>query len=330
MLVPLLQGDQLVGGISLKRIGSDRPQWQPDDLDLASAVADQAAIAIVQARLLTQTQHQARRENQLRQVAQSFSLAYDPTRIIDIALRGMAQALNVGECVFISRGSDLTENSPPASCGSSRASPRWTFLHPCGTALSEALSRLIQHQCYERHDCLRISSLYPPLAPEWASLDLDADSPGILCSPLMPGDQEVTGILCGIETQPRDFSDADVDLLQALVDMTAMALQRAQFYERSRRQEATAAAVRGLAEGREAESRRLAADLHDQTWRTWGQWPAICAPWPSILIWGLKLSPPWPRSTTNCGIPSPSYGALWRIFNPLRWVPLIWDPPCAA
>jgi GAF domain-containing protein/two-component sensor histidine kinase len=267
LLVPLLQGDQLVGGISLKRIGQDRPQWQPDDLDLASAVADQAAIAIVQARLLTQTQHQARRENQLRQVAQSFSLAYDPTRIIDIALRGMAQALNVGECVFISRGSDLAENLPSSELRIQQGYRQDGHPSPrVGQPLSDALSQLIQHQCYERHDCLRIGTMQSaPLPPGLASPDLDADSQGILCAPLMPGEQEVTGVLCGIEPQPRDFSDADVDLLQALVDMTAMALQRAQFYERSRRQEATAAAVRGLAEGREAESRRLAADLHDQT-----------------------------------------------------------------
>ncbi|MGQ9836786.1 MAG: sensor histidine kinase [Cyanobacteriota bacterium] len=54
-------------------------------------------------------------------------------------------------------------------------------------------------------------------------------------------------------------------MVKALADIAAVALQRALFYERVRHQEATAAALRGLTEGREAESRRLAADLHDQT-----------------------------------------------------------------
>lgn len=149
-----------------------------------------------------------------------------------------------------------------------------------GKPLPPRLRRLIQQQCYDRNACLHLGSGQSGLSFEGQSGAGSTQSPhlqsgktksqihpiqGILCAPLKSGDRQMMGILCGLESRHRDFTEADEDLLQALVEMTGMALQRAQFYERSRRQEATAAAVRGLAEGREAESRRLAADLHDQT-----------------------------------------------------------------
>ncbi len=320
LLVPLLQGEQLVGGISLKRIGDTAPRWQPEDLELAKAVAEQAAIAIAQARLLTQTQHQAQRESQLRQVAQSFSGAYDPARILEIALRGMAEALDVEECLFVvgPASSDLTSSDLTSSDSDRGGSDRGSLPShpepPCdrseggdpfeshsldpdnliltvqqgyrrdgglskwvGKPLPPRLRKLIQQQCYDRNACLHLESgpsgssnegqsgaTSPPSHPIQSS-QTESQIQGILCAPLKSGDRQMMGILCGLELRHRDFTESDEDLLQALVEMTAMALQRAQFYERSRRQEATAAAVRGLTEGREAESRRLAADLHDQT-----------------------------------------------------------------
>lgn len=265
LLVPLWQGEELLGGISLKRIRDTSRRWQPEDVDLALAVAEQAAIAIAQARLLTQTQHQAHRETLLRQIAQQFTLTYDPTRIIDMALAGMSQALGGERCVFLARGSAAEPElgSPTSALQVQQAYPP---IEPGIPAISPALNWLISVECYGRCDSLRVEDIrIAPLPPQVRSQLSQEAIQGLLCAPLKPGDEPVAGVLCMLGSQPRSFSEADVDLVQALVDMTAMALQRARFYERSRQQDATAAAVRGLTEGREAESRRLAADLHDQT-----------------------------------------------------------------
>ncbi len=124
-----------------------------------------------------------------------------------------------------------------------------------------------------------------PLPPQTRKNLLNYQIKAVLCVPVMTDNTTVAGVLCafvppagddeevsdrqapepGSGYEQRAFSSADSELVQALADITAVALQRAQFYEQTKHQEATAAAIRGLAEGREAESRRLAADLHDQT-----------------------------------------------------------------
>jgi GAF domain-containing protein/two-component sensor histidine kinase len=158
-----------------------------------------------------------------------------------------------------------------------------------GQSLSPDLSWLILLDCYGRHDSLLIEDVcHFPLPPQTRRNLLQDQVQAVLCVPVMTDVTRVAGVMCAFvppksdlratlttdldpepapEQQPvsRLLCHADTDLVQALADITAVALQRAQYYERARRQETTAAAVRGLTEGREAESRRLAADLHDQT-----------------------------------------------------------------
>ncbi|NJK62125.1 MAG: GAF domain-containing protein [Synechococcaceae cyanobacterium SM2_3_1] len=157
-----------------------------------------------------------------------------------------------------------------------------------GQTLSPDLSWLILLDCYGRHDSLLIEDVSCfPLPPQTRYNLLQDQVQAVLCVPVMTDATTVAGVMCAfvpprldsrppltVDLEPDPTPDqpvsrllchADTDLVQALADITAVALQRAQYYERARQQETTAAAVRGLTEGREAESRRLAADLHDQT-----------------------------------------------------------------
>jgi signal transduction histidine kinase len=294
------------------------------------AVAEQAGIALQQAQLYEQTLISALRESLLRQIAQQLSSTYDPHQIIQIALAGMANALQVDKCDFVAllnpadvlAASALEEKQAVCGQGAHPARPSATGLvegAPCspadmqpgesglkvlqeyrrtesvvstlGQTLSGDLSWLILLDCYGRHDSLLIEDVATfPLPSQTRKNLLQADIQALLCVPILTDNTTVAGVLAAfvpLNSDPRDpepellssgedssaayesrfrpFSNADTELVQALADMTAVALQRALFYERARQQEATAAAIRGLTEGREAESRRLAADLHDQT-----------------------------------------------------------------
>ncbi|MEM8605164.1 MAG: ATP-binding protein, partial [Cyanobacteria bacterium P01_H01_bin.121] len=66
MLVPLLGDDGLMGCIALRQAAFVRT-WQPKEVDLAQAVASQAAIAVQQARLYAKTRQQAEQLLQLNQ-----------------------------------------------------------------------------------------------------------------------------------------------------------------------------------------------------------------------------------------------------------------------
>ena len=58
LVVPLLYNGEIIGSISLRQAHTPRP-WQPEEVDLARAVASQAAIAVQQARLYQKTRQQA-------------------------------------------------------------------------------------------------------------------------------------------------------------------------------------------------------------------------------------------------------------------------------
>ena len=58
LVVPLLSDGQIIGSISLRQIHQPR-QWSADEIELAQAVAAQAAIAVQQSRLYQKTRQQA-------------------------------------------------------------------------------------------------------------------------------------------------------------------------------------------------------------------------------------------------------------------------------
>lgn len=327
LLVPLFASDhpdrpqELLGGIALIRYpGSDsllpRP-WQPEDLELAEAVAEQAGIALKQARLYEQTRSSAQRESLLRQIAQRLSGTYNPQEVVQIALEGMAEALQVERCSFVAprSGHELFVASSRQPCGSSAvgiattppeagrsslgqqplasapAEPLAIIQEYCrqagspsqkGETLPPELSQLIWANCYSHLNTLLIPDVNTfPLSTHTRHHLLQKGIRSLLGVPIVTDARQVAGVLCAfmppldpavrgsktadIASEAAGFSPRDADLVNALADIAAVALQRASFYEQVRRQEATAAALRGLTEGREAESRRLAADLHDQT-----------------------------------------------------------------
>ena len=140
------------------------------------------------------------------------------------------------------------------------------------------LSWLLLLTCYSRQESLLIDDIQTyPIAPQSRQNLLRSGIRSLLAVPVKIGD-EVLGAICATAASPtratvaetvrdggRTFAAAELELVEALADMTAVAVQRTQFSEQARMRDALAAAMRGLSEGREAESRRLAADLHDQS-----------------------------------------------------------------
>ncbi|HEY9809071.1 MAG TPA: response regulator [Halomicronema sp.] len=71
LVVPLVTDEQIIGSISLRQ--SHRPrQWEPSEIELAQAVAAQAAIAVQQARLYQKTRQQAERLIELDRLKTEF------------------------------------------------------------------------------------------------------------------------------------------------------------------------------------------------------------------------------------------------------------------
>ncbi len=298
-LIPIRQEGELIGTIAL--IADPEPrEFQPEELSLAMAVAEQAGIALKQAQLYEQTRISAQRESLLRQIAQRLSGTYDPHQVVQIALEGMADALQISQCDFIAFQDPHVAGLPSRAVAQDQSPgdplPNLpTLSEPLkilqeyrrqpgipshlGQVVPPDLNWLLLRNCYGNRDTLLIHDVNQfPLPAQTRRNLLQSGIRSLLCVPMTTDADQIAGVLCAFtpaeaaeasstltRSEGTGFSESDTDLVKALADIAAVALQRALFYERVRRQEATAAALRGLTEGREAESRRLAADLHDQT-----------------------------------------------------------------
>jgi GAF domain-containing protein/two-component sensor histidine kinase len=298
-LIPIRQEGELIGTIAL--IADPEPrEFRPEELSLAMAVAEQAGIALKQAQLYEQTRISAQRESLLRQIAQRLSGTYDPHQVVQIALEGMADALQISQCDFIALQDPHVAGLPSraAAQDQSPGDPLPNLPTPSeplkilqeyrrqpgipshlGQVVPPDLNWLLLCNCYGNRDTLLIHDVNQfPLPAQTRRNLLQSGIRSLLCVPMTTDADQIAGVLCAFtpaeaedtsgtltRSEGAGFSESDTDLVKALADIAAVALQRALFYERVRRQEATAAALRGLTEGREAESRRLAADLHDQT-----------------------------------------------------------------
>ncbi|WP_017326687.1 GAF domain-containing protein [Synechococcus sp. PCC 7336] len=140
------------------------------------------------------------------------------------------------------------------------------------------LSWLLLLTCYSRHESLLIDDIQTyPIAPQARQNLVRLGIRSLMAVPVEIAD-DVLGVICTTVSSPiretefeasrergHTFAAAELELVEAIADMTAVAVQRTQFSEQARMRDALTAAMRGLSEGREAESRRLAADLHDQS-----------------------------------------------------------------
>ena len=115
LAVPIKLRDQLIGVIDLHETEAER-EWTADDVALVMAVADQAALALENARLLEQTQQRARREQLVTQIATKVRVAADVEGILRTGVQEIRRVLGASHGIV-----HLTTESLISKTGEARA-----------------------------------------------------------------------------------------------------------------------------------------------------------------------------------------------------------------
>lgn len=97
---PMQYGEQVVGLISLQSYTTPNAYTELD-LRLLTAIANQAAIAIENARLIEATGKRARQEQLLREVSTKVSAAVDAESVLHVATREIGRALGLETFVYL-------------------------------------------------------------------------------------------------------------------------------------------------------------------------------------------------------------------------------------
>ena len=107
LVVPVKLRDQVIGFIGLESDDADH-EWTPDEIAIAEATANQAAVSVENARLLAETQLRAAREQMVGEVTSQMRASLDMDLVLRTAIRQIAEKLGVAQ-VEVHLGADLED-----------------------------------------------------------------------------------------------------------------------------------------------------------------------------------------------------------------------------
>ncbi len=255
LVVPLICQQGLMAVLALHQC--DQPRvWQDDEVQLVSMVADQAALAISQARAYEQVRALATREALVNTITTAIRSSLDPQEIFAAITQKLGQALQADGCAL----SLWTDGNEFVQCvGLYDAAHDAVALlegdagivlgagNPFDVALLTnryqlPLSKvpIDGNPVLQRVLTTQAPVVIPDLAehPEMNVLDLPVRSPAraLLVVPLISDGKIIGSISLRQVHQPRQWKPEEIDLAQAVGAQAAIAVQQSRLYQKTRQQ----------------------------------------------------------------------------------------------
>jgi signal transduction histidine kinase/response regulator RpfG family c-di-GMP phosphodiesterase len=266
LIVPLFYKIELMAVLALHQF--DRPrQWQDHEVQLVITVADQAALALSQARAYEQVRALAKREALVNTITTAIRSSLDPQNIFAAITQQLAQALQVDGCalslwteddeyvqcvglydttrdtVAVEQGfknPEVVANPPGPSTASANADGNagdWVFAHP---SLPQSLVPIqgnpVLLQLMVSKEPVAIEDLNEH--PELNVTELQVRSPAraLLVVPLLSDGKIIGSISLRQNRSIRRWNISDIDLAQIVATQAALAVQQSRLYQTTRQQ----------------------------------------------------------------------------------------------
>ena len=267
LIVPLFYQMELMAVLALHQF--DRPRrWEDHDVQLVITVADQAALALSQARAYEQVRALAKREALVNTITTAIRSSLDPQNIFAAITQQLGQALQVDGCVLslwteddeyvqcvglydTTRDSVSVEqgfNNPEvvgnlpgieaAAAASAALNTRgWVFAHP---SLPQSLVPIrgnpVLLQVMVSKEPVAIEDLND--RPDLNVTELQVRSPAraLLVVPLLSEGQIIGSISLRQNDTTRCWNLSDIDLAQIVATQASLAVQQSRLYQTTRQQ----------------------------------------------------------------------------------------------
>ncbi|NEO31094.1 MAG: response regulator [Symploca sp. SIO3C6] len=255
LVVPLISQLELMAVLALHRCGQPYI-WSDDEKTLVEMVADQAALAISQARAYEQVQALAKRQELVNTITTAIRSTLDPKKIFTAITQQLGQALKVDgcalslwtqedeyvQCVGLYDGKSArvlgSLAAPHSEFNSHQSHQPQTGLTPVQVPQSIApiAGNPVLLQLLETQQPVIIEDLR--LQEELSELNLPLRVPAraLLVVPLLADDQLIGSITLRQINAPRNWNRSDIDLAQAVASQAAIAVQQSRLYQTTRQQ----------------------------------------------------------------------------------------------
>ena len=261
LIVPLLCKQELMAVLALHQCSQTRV-WQDDEVQLVVMVADQAALALAQARAYEQVRSLATREVLINTITTAIRSSLDPQDIFAAITQQLGQALRVDGCAL----SLWTEEDEFVRCvglhitedetkdGETKGSPqvdhhsllKGEFPTP---PLQESASKPalpqstvpiagnpVLKKLLETQEPVSIPDLNQRSDMSGFDLPLRSRARALLVVPLLSDGKIIGSISLRQTHQPRYWQIQEIALAQAVAAQAAIAVQQSRLYQKTRQQ----------------------------------------------------------------------------------------------
>jgi PAS domain S-box-containing protein len=226
LVVPILQGERL-WGLLIAHQCRGRRQWQPLEIDLLKQLGTQVGIAIQQSQLYKQTQHQVEREQAVNRVTQSIRNSLDLTTIFSTAVAEIAQLLKTDRA-------DIMQYLPDRQVWQQVATYPYCLdsLPGLSVDVPDADNEIAAQ--LKRLEIVRIDDASSRIR-DGINRNIAQTHPGAWLLVPLHTDSSIWGSLSLVRhDRSCSWQDSEVELVCAIADQLAIALQQAELYKQSR------------------------------------------------------------------------------------------------
>ncbi len=249
MGVPLCYAGHTIGMITLDR--AETNAFRAADAQLAGSFAQQAALAIENARLFAAEQHRRRQSEALRKGALALTEPLGPDAVLHRIVQQATELMETPMCAIYELDANSGELAIRNTWGDPRAALAW----------NKPIGEFIVKEAIGAHHAMSVPDVADAQWQQQVGLArLSADGQAfpfrsVLAAPLLVKGRVYGGIVVYYALQ-RSFHPDEIQLLDIFADQAALALEHARLFDQSRQLAAL------------EERQRIARDLHDSVSQT--------------------------------------------------------------
>lgn len=256
LVVPLISQQELVAVLALHRCGKPYV-WENDEIQLVVMVADQAALALSQARAYEQVQALATRQALVNTITTAIRSTLDPQEIFTAITQQLGQALQVDGCAlslwkeedeFVqcvglydgksgqSLGTEVTVRSKLDTPVANHPPVFWPTTHQLPQSIVPISGNPVLQQLVYTQQPVVIDDLMANAEMNGFDLPLREPARALLVVPLLSDGKLIGSITLRQTHKPRHWLPSEVDLAQAVASQAAIAVQQSKLYQKTRQQ----------------------------------------------------------------------------------------------
>lgn len=252
IIVPLISQKELMAVMALHRCGEPYP-WEEDEIQLVVMVADQAALALSQARAYEQVQALATQQALINTITTAIRSTLNPEEIFTAITQQLGQALKVDGCVLsLWKAEDefvkcvgLYDGRSGQAMGTEGVHKskvdddhRPAVLPPkqLPQSIVPISGNPVLQQLLTTQQPVVIDDLIVNSQLNGFDLPLRELSSALIVVPLLSDGQLIGSITLRQTSKPRHWLTSEIDLAQAVASQAAIAVQQSRLYQKTRQQ----------------------------------------------------------------------------------------------